>query len=195
MTLRKIQGRQARSCTFFLAYGPPSRSFQSERTRRDLSEPMMPHHRRPNQVRIRAERGEQQLRLFKRNEAATLADGLANAIKKKIGILHDAAAQNDCVRSEQIDQIGEAKPQTPGFTAYCRAGQLIAFDCQLTDALGSQPCAMRIVWGRGTFEPSGHCRTRGQRLPASPKTARTAGARWVEHLMANFGMSSFYTSV
>src|SRR5713226_4742273 len=75
-----------------LAIRAPSPLFRLGRTLHDFSEPMMPDHRRPDQVRIPSERGEQQLRLFKWNEAATLADGLANAIEKKIRTLHDAAA-------------------------------------------------------------------------------------------------------
>src|SRR5580704_243237 len=119
----------------------------------NFSKAMMPDHRCSNQVGVLAERGQEQLSLFKWDETAALADGLANAFKKKTGTLHDAAAQHNGVRSKQIDQVREAKPQIEGFALYSGKSHLIAFHRQLADSLGGDAPAMRVVRRRGAFEP------------------------------------------
>src|SRR6476661_586471 len=142
-----------------------------------------------------SERCQQQLRFFERNKTAALSDRLSNAREKQVRIPHDAAAQYDRVRGEQVNQISEAKPKIHGLALHCRSGQLITFDSQFADTFRSHPCAVRIIWGQCSLEPGGHCRSRRQRFPTSPETTGADGTRWVEHLMANLGMCAFYPTI
>ncbi len=160
-----------------------------------IPEAMMPNHGRPDQVGIFSQRGEEQLGFFKGNEAAAPADGLANAIEKKIRTLHNAAAQHDCIRGEEINQVGEAEAKIFCFAIYSRTGQCIAFAGQLTDSFCGQPGAMRIVRRRSSFQPCGHGRPRCQRFPAPAIAARAEWPRRIDYLVADFRMGAVHAAV
>src|SRR5579862_7218452 len=76
-----------------------------------LFESIVPHSCRADQVRIVSERGECDLCLFGRDEAAAAGDHFADAVEKKRSALHHAAAQHNCVGCKQVDQVGEADPE------------------------------------------------------------------------------------
>ena len=67
----------------------------------------MPDARCSDEVGVVAERSETQIHFFQRNEAASLLHDLADIAKKDAGALHDASAEDDGIRSEEIDEVRE----------------------------------------------------------------------------------------
>src|SRR5229473_3257713 len=61
---------------------------------------------------------------------------------------------------------------------------------------GKSPCGCRRETGwRFSIKPSDHRGPRSQRFPAAPETARTERSRWVDDLVAKFGMRSIDAAV
>src|SRR6266568_5624820 len=71
----------------------------------------------------------------------------------------------------------------------------IALLRKFADSLGRNAFAMEIARRRMRLDPRHHGRTGGQRFPAAPKSARTLGARGIDHVMSNLRMSAVDAAV
>src|SRR5579862_3006214 len=160
-----------------------------------LREPIVPHARRSDQVCVVSERGEGQLRLLGRDETATLADDLANAFEEKIGAFHYAAAQDNRIGSEEINQIGQAQAEVVGFVLDGLLRNLVTFPSQFANALRSNAGPVQITGRRMSVNPSDHRWTRCQGLPTSAKAARALRTGRIDDLMSNLRVCSVDSAV
>src|ERR1700688_3054063 len=113
-------------------------SCQSDTAILHLSVPLVPHSRRADQIGIFSQRSRRQFRFLKWNEAATLANYFANARKEESRTFHHAAAQNDHVRNEKINQIRQAQSEVIGFVFDGPHRVFVALLREFTDLLGCE---------------------------------------------------------
>src|SRR5581483_5296124 len=140
---------------------------------------VVPHPRGADQIGVISERGQTDLNLFRGNQGAALANALADAVHKKVGTFHNTPAENDRFGCKHRDEICQAQSQIPRFSLGSLSGQVVTSACQLTNSLGGEIGKVWIVTRRHRLQPTHHCRTCGQRLPASMKSANTSRTRWV----------------
>src|SRR5579864_4826588 len=152
------------------------------------SEPIVPHSRGTDEVRVISQRGERELRLLCRDKTAAASDHFADAIEKKRRALHDAAAQHDGVRSKQVYQVREAQSQIERLMFHCLQRDGIPLLRKFTDFLGGDAFAMGISRRRVGFEPRHHRGAGGQRFPAAAKSARALRTHRIDYVMSDFGM-------
>ena len=86
---------------------------------------MIPDLRGANQICIFTQRGQGELGLLKRNEAAALGNDLAKVFQAYA--LHDAPAQDNPVRHKQIDQVGQTQAEIVRFARDGFSGQRMSF--------------------------------------------------------------------
>src|SRR2546421_13101606 len=132
--------------------GPP-RGRKSRPPSDSLAESVVPDPRRTYEISVLSERRQCQFCLFKRNESATLANHVANAVKEKGRTLHHAAAQDDHVRHKKIDQIGQTETEVVGLALHRPASQLIPLLRKQADLFGREIRGMAVVRWRIHFEP------------------------------------------
>src|SRR5580704_2620694 len=160
-----------------------------------LPEAVVPNPRRADQIRIVSQRRESQFRFLRRHESAAASNHCADSVEKQRRAFHHTAAQNDRIRSEEINQIREPKAEVKRLVLDGLESDGITLLRQFADFLCSDAFAMRIVRGRVAVDPRHHGRASGQRLPAPVKAARTRRACGIEHLMPNFRMSAVDAAV
>src|ERR1700730_574248 len=100
---------------------------------------VMPHPCRADEVGVFSQRSPSQFCSFGGNETAAFTYDSVNTIQEKIGALHHAATQNDYVRREQGDQVGqtEAEVVVVGLRLHHSYSQLVTLNRKLADSLCS----------------------------------------------------------
>src|SRR6476660_5950258 len=76
-----------------------------------LREAMVPDARCADEVGVIAERGETQVHLVERDETTSLLHDVADVIEKDAGALHHASPEDDGVRGEEVNEVGEANAE------------------------------------------------------------------------------------
>src|SRR5260370_22877346 len=104
---------------------PVARRDKSRSPTDSLPEPMMPYPRCADEIGVLCQRSQSQLRLFKRNESATLTNDLADTVKQDRPTFHHTSTQDDHVRHRKIDQIVQAEANIVRFALNLSARELI----------------------------------------------------------------------
>src|SRR5579863_6733179 len=112
-----------------------------------LAEPIVPHPRGTDEVRVISQRGERELRFLCRNKTAAASDHFVDAVEKQRRALHDTAAEHDGVGSEQVDQVGEAYSKIEGFVFDGLQRNCISLLREVADFLGGDAFAIGISGG------------------------------------------------
>src|SRR5260370_23063926 len=174
---------------------PVARGDKSRSPTDSLPEPMMPYPRCADEIGVLCQRSQSQLRLFKRNESATLANDLADTVKKERPTFHDTSTQDDHVRHKKIDQIGQAETKIVSFALNRSARQLISLLRKLADLFGGEICGIAVVCCYTRSEPCDHSRTSRKRFPTAPETASAKGTSRINNVMTDFGMGHIRAAV
>src|ERR1700723_2304903 len=158
-------------------------------------EAIVPNPSRADKVGIFSERGQCNFGLLEWDKTAAAANHRLDAVKKQRGTLHHASTQDNHVGHEQVDEIGQTKAHVVGLSFNRLARQSIVGLCELADTFGREMFAMRILSRRIGLKPCHHCRTCSERFPATSVPARTKRSRWIDDLVAKFGMRSIDATV
>src|ERR1700761_1239398 len=153
----------------------------------------MPDARCSNEVGVVAERGETQIHFFERNEAAPLLHDLPDIAKKDAGALHDASAEDDGIRREQVDEVGEANREIEILPLYCSGGQRVAGHRVFVDVSRGESCGAGVFGMR--LHPLRHSGAGGERLPAAAKTTGAWRTACFDDLMRDLGMRAVDTAI
>src|ERR1700737_2082457 len=134
---------------------------------------MVPHSCCADQIGIFSQRSQCQLRFLKWNEAATLANYFANAIEEEGRALQHAAAQNDHVRYEKIDKVGQAQSKVIGFLCNGLQRKFVSLLGEFTDLFCGGLRGIALIFRGALLKPGSHRGTSRQRFPTSVETTRT----------------------
>lgn len=118
-----------------------------------LVKPFVPDPTGSNEVGIVTERGQGQLNLFERDESTSPAHCFTNPVKKHIGTLHHASAQNYGIRRKQVHEISQPDSQIERLPGNGAQGQRVAGVGELTDTFGCELLSADILAGFPSIEP------------------------------------------
>ena len=161
-----------------------------------FSEAMMPHHRRTDQVCILLPAMPAATPFFRTEQSGNPGGSSLECREEKGSALFMMLPLSTIASGvKRLIKLARPSPRYLRLATSLPSGPTHRLRQPVRRYVSQSPPRDADNLGALCLEPCGHCGTRSQRLPASPKTTGADGTRRVEHLMANFGMCAFHATI